>query len=67
MEARFDDLIIQTESQLKIKMEYIHNNPVKAGLVQKAEDWMYSSAADWLTSGSGLIKIDKESQWLRTC
>ncbi|MEM7575357.1 MAG: transposase [Bacteroidota bacterium] len=26
---------------------YIHNNPVKAGLVQKAEDWKYSSASDY--------------------
>jgi putative transposase len=60
---RFDDLIITSEKQMRIKMEYIHNNPVKAGLVDKAEDWRYSSAVDWSTSGSGLIKIDKESQW----
>ena len=62
---RFDDLIIKTEKQLKIKMEYIHNNPVKAGLVQKAEDWKYSSAVDWLIDKNGLVKIDKEFQWLK--
>jgi putative transposase len=30
------------------KIEYIHNNPVKAGLVSKAEDWPYSSARAYL-------------------
>jgi len=61
---RFDDLIVTSERQLKIKMEYIHNNPVKAGLVEQAEDWTYSSAVDWLTDRSGLITIDKEYNWL---
>ena len=61
---RFDDLIITTDNQVKIKMEYIHNNPVKAGLVTRAEDWMYSSAVDWLTDRSGLVGIDKEYRWL---
>jgi putative transposase len=63
---RFDDLIIQSEKQLRIKMEYIHNNPVKAGLVRRAEDWLYSSAVDWLTTRKGLIDIDKEYHWLTT-
>ena len=63
--ARFDDLIIQSKQQLKVKMEYIHSNPVKAGLVESAEDWLYSSAVDWLTTETGLVKIDKEFQWLK--
>ena len=29
------------------KLEYIHNNPVKAGLVHKAEEYVNSSAADY--------------------
>ena len=62
--ARFDDLIIHTERQLRIKMEYIHSNPVKAGFVENAEDWLYSSAIDWMTARAGLIEIDKEFQWL---
>lgn len=45
-------------------MEYIHNNPVKEGLVIKAGDWLYSSAKDWLTDSSGLIEIDKDYKWL---
>lgn len=29
------------------KVKYIHNNPVKAGLVYRAQDYAYSSAADY--------------------
>jgi len=61
---RFDDLIINSPEQFDIKMEYIHNNPVKTGLVKKAEDWPYSSARDWLTGNRGLIQIDKDYGWL---
>jgi len=56
---RFDDLIITSEKQFRIKLEYIHNNPVKAGLVARPSDWPYSSACDWLEDRSGLLPIDK--------
>jgi REP element-mobilizing transposase RayT len=29
------------------KLEYIHNNPVKAGFVEKPEDWLWSSGRDY--------------------
>ena len=29
------------------KLEYIHNNPVEAGIVEKAEEYIYSSARDY--------------------
>jgi REP element-mobilizing transposase RayT len=32
---------------IKQKIDYIHNNPVEAGLVFKAEDYRYSSAIDY--------------------
>lgn len=56
---RFDDLIIYSEEQIRRKIEYIHNNPVRGMLVGKAEDFEFSSAKDWLTGNNGLIKIDK--------
>jgi putative transposase len=61
---RFDDLLISSEKQLKIKLDYIHNNPVKAGLVTHAGDWKYSSASDWLDNCPGIIKVDKEFSWM---
>lgn len=38
---------IITNAFLDQKLEYIHNNPVKAGLVSKAEDYVYSSARQY--------------------
>jgi putative transposase len=60
---RFDDIVIYSEKQFKIKLEYIHNNPVKDNLVGRAIDWPYSSAIDWLTDEKGLITIDKGFSW----
>ncbi len=53
--ARFDDEVIRNEEMLRTKLAYIHNNPVKAGLVNQAEDYPYSSArAYFLADHSGL-------------
>lgn len=38
------------------KLEYIHHNPVKAGFVKNAEDWLYSSANGY-SDNSGMIKL----------
>ncbi len=39
------------------KMAYIHENPVRGGWVEKAEDWMYSSQRNY--SGlESLFEID---------
>ncbi len=40
------------------KIDYLHNNPVKAGFVEEPYHWKYSSAGDY--SGSeGYVKIEK--------
>lgn len=39
------------------KMAYIHENPVRSGWVEKAEDWMYSSQRNYIGLES-LIEID---------
>jgi hypothetical protein len=43
-------------SFLQSKVEYIHNNPVRAGIVRKAEDYKYSSAGNY-TGKEGLIAV----------
>jgi REP element-mobilizing transposase RayT len=35
---------LYSSSFIREKMEYLHNNPVRAGWVEKAEDYLYSSA-----------------------
>jgi REP element-mobilizing transposase RayT len=39
--------ILFTEKFFDQKINYLHENPVRAGLVNQAEDWTYSSAADY--------------------
>lgn len=45
-----DDMMIQ-------KIEYIHDNPVKSGYVDRPEDWRYSSVCNYLNRGSELIPV----------
>lgn len=40
------------------KLDYIHLNPVRAGLVEKASHYIYSSASNYV-SDKGLLKIEK--------
>ena len=60
---RFDDVIIFSEKQFRIKLQYIHDNPVRAGLVKNAVDWEYSSACTWLEDRPGMIDIDRCFSW----
>ncbi|HZV69040.1 MAG TPA: hypothetical protein VFG10_05825 [Saprospiraceae bacterium] len=39
------------------KLMYIHLNPVRAGLVEKPEEWLYSSARNY-SDRTALIEID---------
>lgn len=39
------------------KLNYIHENPVRAGWVTKTEDYLYSSASNYCT-GKGLFEVD---------
>jgi len=43
----------------QICFEYIHQNPVKAGLVKQTTDWEFSSARDYYAGRPGRL-IDKE-------
>jgi len=47
-QKRFDDLVINTEKQFKVKLDYIHNNPVKRGLVEYPAEWKFSSYLFWI-------------------
>lgn len=49
--------IIYSNPFLEQKLNYIHQNPVKAGLVYEAEHYVHSSAIDY-AGGKGLLEID---------
>ena len=48
---------LSTNAIMKQKLAYIHDNPVKAGIVDKAEAYVYSSAKDYYSGEQGLLEI----------
>ena len=47
---------IRTRDFFRQKLDYIHNNPVRAGIVDKPEEYRYSSARDFYGK-QGLIEL----------
>ena len=45
--------------QFRFHFQYIHQNPLRAGLVSRLEDWPYSSFIDYARLRNGTI-CDKE-------
>jgi putative transposase len=58
---RFDCLTIVSEDTLRQKIEYIHNNPVRKGLVAEPWQWYYSSAAAY--AGRNGIDLPVDTEW----
>ena len=56
---------VYTEKFVWIKINYIHNNPVKAGLVKNPLDWVYSSASNYQDEES-ILEVFKLPQRLKT-
>ncbi|WP_228488775.1 transposase [Prolixibacter sp. SD074] len=48
---------LSTNSLIETRLNYIHENPVRAGIVAEAEDYLYSSARNYAEMES-LIEID---------
>lgn len=55
----YDRNIINHATLLKT-IDYIHNNPVRKGLVKSPGEWTWSSFRDWHENWQGPIKIDKD-------
>ena len=53
----YDRNITQAHTLIET-IRYIHNNPVRRGLVATPDQWRYSSAADWDGTGTGPLAID---------
>ena len=49
--------LVYSDKFFEQKLNYIHNNPVRAGWVEQPEDYLYSSAKDY-QGLKGLIEID---------
>lgn len=50
--------IIESETVMRQKLDYIHQNPVKRGYVDQPEHWRYSSARNY-AGLEGLIAVNR--------
>jgi putative transposase len=55
---RFDDQVIRSRDMMITKLEYIHANPVRAGLVSDPVDYKYSSARNYFLGDQSVLEVD---------
>jgi putative transposase len=60
-QARYYDFNVHTGKKRIEKLRYMHRNPVKRGLVEKPEEWPWSSFRHYATGVEGVVEI--ESEW----
>jgi putative transposase len=60
-QARYYDFNVWTKRKRVEKLCYLHRNPVKRGLVEKPEDWPWSSFRHYLTGEESAVEV--ESPW----
>jgi putative transposase len=52
------DRNIVNEKSLRRAIDYIHNNPVRAGLVREPTEWRWSSARFWILGDMNPLQMD---------
>jgi putative transposase len=57
-QPRFHDFNVYSKHKLREKLDYMHGNPVKRGLVKNASEWMWSSFSCYEKGERGLVPID---------
>src|ERR1035438_7303087 len=60
-QPRYYDFNVNNEKKRVEKLRYMHRNPVVRGLVEKPEDWAWSSFRHYATGVEGAVEI--ESEW----
>ena len=51
---------ITSQDFYESKLNYIHLNPVRAGIVEKEEEYLYSSCADHYGTRKGLLTLSED-------
>ena len=60
-QRRYYDFNVHNDEKRVEKLRYMHRNPVVRGLVEKPEDWLWSSFRHYVTGFEGTVEI--ESEW----
>ena len=63
--TRYYDYNVRTSKKRIEKLRYLHRNPVVRGLVEKPEDWEWSSFRHYMTGIEGVVEIESEWTGLR--
>ncbi len=63
-ESRFNNVVVKTDEQILHLTRYIHLNPVTAYLVDKPQDWIFSSYKEFLGKAKEEEKICNFSEVL---
>jgi len=58
-EPRYHDFNVFTEAKRIEKLRYMHRNPVKAGIVERPEDWPWSSFNAYATNETHPVQITR--------
>ncbi len=61
--TRAYDFNVTTESTLHAKLDYVHKNPVTRGLVQRAEQWEWSSYRYFEFGDDSVVAMDWDGAW----
>jgi putative transposase len=59
-QRRYYDFNVHNEEKRIEKLRYMHRNPVKRGLVEKPEQWPWSSFRHYATGEIGPVEIELE-------
>lgn len=62
---RYYDFNVLTQRKFVEKLRYIHRNPVARGLVERPEDWPWSSYRHWLSGEAGPVEIESHWTWTK--
>jgi putative transposase len=62
-QARYYDFNVYSDHKRFEKLDYMHWNPVKRGLVERMEDWQWSSYRFYRTGQQGRVFI--QSGWVK--
>jgi putative transposase len=57
-QARFYDFNVHSAKKRMEKLDYMHANPVKRGLVKNPAAWVWSSWSFYAAGKTGLVRID---------
>jgi len=60
-QVRYYDFNVRTAKKRIEKLRYLHRNPLTRGLVEKPEDWAWSSFRHYATGEEGIVEV--ESEW----